>query len=73
MARFDHTNQVIHCKIAYYGPGMAGKTTTLQYIHWQTPAENRSELLSVATETERTLFFDLSHPQGAQLADHICN
>lgn len=48
----------IHCKIVYYGPGMCGKTTNLQYIHSQVPREAKGDLLSIATETERTLFFD---------------
>lgn len=48
----------IHCKIVYYGPGMGGKTSNLQYIHSQVPRESKGDLLSIATETERTLFFD---------------
>jgi signal recognition particle receptor subunit beta len=48
----------IHCKIVYYGPGMCGKTSNLQYIHSQVPREAKGDLLSTATETERTLFFD---------------
>ncbi len=48
----------IHCKIVYYGPGMCGKTSNLQYIHSQVPREAKGDLLSIATETERTLFFD---------------
>ena len=48
----------IHCKIVYYGPGMCGKTSNLQYIHRQVPREAKGDLLSIATETERTLFFD---------------
>lgn len=53
MALINIEKRAIHCKIVYYGPGMAGKTTTLQYIHWQMPELNRGELLSIATETER--------------------
>jgi len=48
----------IHGKIVYYGPGLCGKTTNLQIIHGKIPQNGRSELLSIATETERTLFFD---------------
>src|SRR5690606_3177799 len=48
----------IHGKIVYYGPGLCGKTTNLQVIHSKIPQNGRSDLLSIATETERTLFFD---------------
>lgn len=48
----------IHCKIVYYGPGFGGKTTNVVKIHESAPAEAKGELLSIATETERTLFFD---------------
>jgi mutual gliding-motility protein MglA len=58
MALIDVKQKQIHCKIVYYGPGMGGKTSTLQYIQAQLPPEDRGELFSIATETERTLFFD---------------
>ena len=48
----------VSCKIVYYGPGMSGKTTNLQQINEKTPAESRTNLTSIATEGERTLFFD---------------
>lgn len=48
----------INCKLVYYGPGMGGKTTNLQYIYDQLPDERRSRMISLATEGERTLFFD---------------
>ena len=48
----------IHCKIVYYGPGFGGKTTNVVQIHQSAPAGAKGELLSIATETERTLFFD---------------
>ena len=48
----------INCKIVYYGPGLGGKTTNLQYLYDITNAENRGKLISLATETDRTLFFD---------------
>ncbi|MDA8187320.1 MAG: GTPase domain-containing protein [Dehalococcoidales bacterium] len=48
----------IHCKIVYYGPGFCGKTTNLKYIHSRAPVNAKGELLTLATETERTLFFD---------------
>src|SRR6185437_13980387 len=58
MALINVAAREIHCKIVYYGPGMGGKTSNLQYIHGQVAREARGELLSIATETERTLFFD---------------
>jgi mutual gliding-motility protein MglA len=58
MALINVKQKEIHCKIVYYGPGMSGKTSSLQYIQSRIPPEDRGELLSIATETERTLFFD---------------
>lgn len=58
MALINVAAREIHGKIVYYGPGLCGKTTNLQYIHSQIPMNGRSDLLSIATETERTLFFD---------------
>ena len=48
----------IHCKIVYYGPGLCGKTTNLQHIYERTNPDLKGKLISLATETERTLFFD---------------
>src|SRR6187200_1327148 len=45
-------------KVVYYGPGLGGKTTTLQYIHAATKAEHRGKMVSLATPTDRTLYFD---------------
>ena len=50
--------QEITCKIVYYGPGRSGKTTNLQYIYGRVPNERRGNMVSLATQTERTLFFD---------------
>jgi signal recognition particle receptor subunit beta len=58
MALINVEAREIHCKVVYYGPGMGGKTTNLQYIHSQLPRATKGELLSIATEMERTLFFD---------------
>jgi signal recognition particle receptor subunit beta len=58
MALINVAAREIHGKIVYYGPGLCGKTTNLQYIHGKIPQNGRSDLLSIATETERTLFFD---------------
>src|SRR5258708_35370506 len=58
MALINVASREIHCKIVYWGTGYCGKTTNLQYIHRQAPQNARGNLLSVATESERTLFFD---------------
>lgn len=58
MATIDIATRQIHCRIVYYGIGFCGKTTNLQYIHSQVGVHGKSDLLSIATETERTLFFD---------------
>jgi signal recognition particle receptor subunit beta len=54
----NYVAREINCKIVYYGPGLCGKTTNLQYVYQITSAENKGKLISLATETERTLFFD---------------
>jgi len=54
----NYVAREINCKIVYYGPGLGGKTTNLQYVYGITNAENRGKMISLATETERTLFFD---------------
>jgi hypothetical protein len=58
MALINVATREIHGKVVYYGPGLCGKTTNLQFIHGKIPQNGRSDLLSIATETERTLFFD---------------
>jgi hypothetical protein len=54
----NYSTREINCKIVYYGPGLCGKTTNLQYIYKKTAPEQKGKLISLATETERTLFFD---------------
>jgi mutual gliding-motility protein MglA len=54
----NYVAREINCKIVYYGPGLGGKTTNLQYMYQITSPENRGKMISLATETERTLFFD---------------
>lgn len=76
MALINVAAREIHCKIVYYGPGMCGKTTNLQYIHGQVPRDAKGDLLSIATETERTLFFDflpldLGKVRGFQTRFHL--
>ena len=58
MALINVAAREIHCKIVYYGPGLCGKTTNLKYIHSAVPQQAKGDLVSIATETERTLFFD---------------
>ncbi len=58
MATINYATKEISCKIVYYGPGLGGKTTNLQYIHDTVPENNRGELVSLATQQDRTLFFD---------------
>jgi hypothetical protein len=54
----NYASREINCKIVYYGPGLGGKTTNLQYIYDTSAAQQKGKLISLATETERTLFFD---------------
>lgn len=58
MTFINYVAREINCKIVYYGPGLGGKTTNLQYVYSITSPENKGKLISLATETERTLFFD---------------
>jgi signal recognition particle receptor subunit beta len=58
MATINYAVREISVKIVYYGTGLCGKTTNLQVIHRKIPNEHRSDMVSLATETDRTLFFD---------------
>jgi signal recognition particle receptor subunit beta len=58
MAFINYAAREINCKIVYYGPGLGGKTTNLQFIYEKTNPDVKGKLISLATETERTLFFD---------------
>jgi hypothetical protein len=58
MTFINYAAREINCKIVYYGPGLCGKTTNLQYIYNKTNPEAKGKMISLATETERTLFFD---------------
>ena len=58
MSFINYSSREINCKLVYYGPGLCGKTTNLQYIYGQVPEERRGRMVSLATETDRTLFFD---------------
>src|SRR5512139_3538670 len=58
MSFINYASREINCKIVYYGPGLCGKTTNLQHIYQRTAQEAKGKMISLATETERTLFFD---------------
>jgi signal recognition particle receptor subunit beta len=58
MSFINYSSREINCKLVYYGPGLCGKTTNLQYIYAKTSPDAKGKMISLATETERTLFFD---------------
>ncbi len=58
MVQINFANKEIQCKIVYYGPGMSGKTTNLEVVHKKAPVNAKGDLTSIATEGDRTLFFD---------------
>ena len=58
MTFINYASREINCKIVYYGPGLCGKTTNLQFIYDKTNPSAKGKLISLATETDRTLFFD---------------
>ena len=58
MTFINYASREINCKIVYYGPGLGGKTTNIQWIHDRARSESKGKLISLATETDRTLFFD---------------
>ena len=58
MTFINYAAREINCKIVYYGPGLCGKTTNIQYIYNKTNPNAKGKLISLATETDRTLFFD---------------
>ncbi len=58
MSLVNYSTREITCKIVYYGPGRSGKTTNLHYVYGQVPTERRGRMVSLATQTDRTLFFD---------------
>jgi hypothetical protein len=76
MALINYAKREINAKIVYYGPGLCGKTTNIKYIHEKLRPETRGKLLSLATETDRTLFFDflpvdLGEVKGYQTRFHL--
>jgi hypothetical protein len=58
MAFINYSAREINCKLVYYGPGLCGKTTNLKYIYGKVAPDAKGKMISLATETERTLFFD---------------
>ncbi len=58
MVSINYAFKEISCKIVYYGPGLSGKTTNLQYVHKKVPKPTKGELISLATDADRTLYFD---------------
>ncbi len=58
MSLVNYATREITCKIVYYGPGRSGKTTNLHYIYSQVPPDRKGQMVSLATQTDRTLFFD---------------
>ena len=58
MSFINYNAKEIHCKIVYYGPSLSGKTTNVQWIYHKTAAEDKSDLVELPTDIERTIFFD---------------
>lgn len=58
MVSINYSSREVCCKIVYYGPGLSGKTTNLQYVHAKVPSDTRGKMISLATESDRTLYFD---------------
>jgi len=69
MASINYATKEINCKLVYYGPGLCGKTTNLQYIHQQSRLNKCGELVSLATPGERTLYFDFLPVEMAAIND----
>ena len=76
MSFINYSSREINCKIVYYGPGLCGKTTNLQYVFKKAKPDQKGKLISLATETERTLFFDflplaLGNIRGFKIRFHL--
>jgi mutual gliding-motility protein MglA len=76
MSFINYSAREINCKIVYYGPGLCGKTTNLLYIYKKTTPDSKGKMISLATETERTLFFDflplaLGNIRGFKVRFHL--
>lgn len=76
MSFINYASREINCKIVFYGPGLCGKTTNLQHVYQKTAPESKGKMISLATESERTLFFDflplaLGEVRGFQARFHL--
>jgi signal recognition particle receptor subunit beta len=76
MPFINFATKEINCKIVYYGPGLSGKTTNIKWLYEHIKPENRGEMITLATETERTLFFDfvpieLTNVKGFKVRFHL--
>jgi len=76
MPFINFATKEINCKIVYYGPGLSGKTTNIKWIYEHIKPESRGEMITLATETERTLFFDfvpieVSNVKGFKVRFHL--
>ncbi|NPB03911.1 MAG: GTPase domain-containing protein [Thermotogae bacterium] len=76
MPFINFATKEINCKIVYYGPGLSGKTTNIKWIYDHVRPENKGEMITLATETERTLFFDfvpieVSNVKGFKVRFHL--
>ncbi len=76
MSLINYASQEISCKIVYYGPGLSGKTTNIRYVYSKLRPESKGKLVSLATEMERTLFFDflpldLGNIKGFRVRFHL--
>ena len=76
MSFVNPRNKEINCKVVYYGPGLGGKTTNIQYVYKKTAHDKRGEMVTLDTENERTLFFDflpleLGNIQGYKTRFHL--
>ena len=77
MPYLDHARKELRLKIVYYGPGLGGKTTNIEYIHRNTRREHRGKLIALNNAAERTLFFDLLPVEIGRYKDytvrvHLC-
>jgi len=70
MSFVNRMSKEINCKIVYYGPGLCGKTANLQYVFAATKPESRGKMISLETETERTLFFDFMPLDLGKVGDY---
>jgi hypothetical protein len=76
MSFINHMAREINCKVVYYGPGLCGKTTNLQHLYDKVTPQAKGKMISLATETERTLFFDfmpldLGQVKGFKVRFHL--